>query len=270
MVLYSRDMPAVIQARHLTLGYNVSKPVIRDFDAIIAKDQFIGIFGANGAGKTTLLRCLLGFIKPISGELTVLEHKPRRGNQAIGYMPQALPSVHPSISGAALLMATINGHRFGLPLVSRQDQINMEEIIALIGVENLVNKPFMELSGGEQRLLWLAQALLGKPKVLLLDEPLANLDIHHQHHLIALLARIQKTLGITLLLTAHDINPLMDAMTQALYLANGKAAIGSTDEIITSQTLSDLYDSPIEVIHHQDRVFVIHSHTGQIENAPCN
>ena len=264
------DTVPIIQAHHLSVGYDPSHPVIHDFNALIQAQQFIGIFGANGAGKTTLLCCLLGLIKPIKGKLTVLSEMPICGHPQIGYMPQALPKLHPSISSAELLAATIKGHRWGLPFLSRQAKTEIQKVVEFVGAEDLIHRPFMALSGGEQRRLWLAQALLGQPKILLLDEPLAHLDMHYQHHLVELLIRIQKIWGVTILLTAHDMNPLMHAMTQVLYLAGGKGVIGSVADVINVETLSHLYGSPIEVIQHQGRIFVMHSHTGQIENAVCH
>lgn len=259
----------VITAHDLSLGYDAQHPVISKFSGVIERGQFVGVFGANGSGKTTLLRSLLGLLKPISGELNVLGHTPKQGDLNIGYMPQAIPTLQTSTSGSALLAATINGHRFGLPLLSKEAHLEIERIVTLVGAENLVHRPFMELSGGERRRLLLAQALLGNPPILLLDEPLAHLDPHYQHVLIELLVNIQKACGITLLLTAHDINPLLGAMTQMLYLAGGKAILGDTNNVINSEILSNLYGSPIEVIRHHGRVFVIHTNTGQVENASC-
>ncbi len=264
------DTIPIIQAHHLSVGYDHRHPVIHDFNVRIQAQQFIGIFGSNGAGKTTLLRCLLGLIKPIKGELTVLGKTPICGHPHIGYMPQVLPKLHPSLSSAELLASTVKGHRWGLPFLSHQAKLEIQKVVEFLGAQDLIHRPFMALSGGEQRRLWLAQALLGDPKILLLDEPLANLDMHYQHHLVELLIRIQQMRGVTILLTAHDINPLSHAMTQVLYLASGKAVIGTVAEVINAETLSHLYGSPIEVMQHKGRIFVIHSHTGQIENAVCH
>jgi len=260
--------PSII-ATNLTIGYDLASPIIQHFNAEIPSNQFVGVFGSNGAGKTTLLRSLLGLLKPLSGELTVLGNTPTCGDKRIGYMPQGIPNVQINISGRALLAATINGSRWGLPLISKKNQQTIDQVVAFVGAENLIDRPFMQLSGGERRRILLAQALLGNPQILLLDEPLANLDPHYQHVMIDLLARVQKKFGITLLLTAHDINPLMGVMTQVLYLAGGKAVIGNVDEVVNNTVLSNLYGSPIEVIHYQGRVFVMHSQTGQVENGVC-
>jgi zinc/manganese transport system ATP-binding protein len=260
----------LITAQNLILGYNLQHPIIQNFSAVVSSNQFIGVFGANGAGKTTFLRSLLGLIKPLSGTLTVLGHPPKQGNVQMGYMPQALPNLQAHMSGLAILSATIRGNRWGLPLLFKKDQQEIERVVALTGAGDLVNRPFMQLSGGEKRRLLLAQALLGNPRILLLDEPLANLDPHYQYLFIQLLSDIQKTLSITILLTAHDINPLIGAMTQVLYLAGGKAVMGEANNVINNEVLSTLYGSPIEVFEYQGRVFVMHSTTGQVENAHCH
>ncbi len=260
--------PAIV-ADGLTLGYP-GKPIIEHFTATIEMGQFVGIFGPNGSGKTTFLRSLLGLIKPLNGKLMVLGQVPRSGHAQIGYMPQWMQATNVGVSGSALLAATIRGNRWGLPFQSRRERKAMERVIELVGAQHYAHRPFSQLSGGERQRLLLAQALLGEPQILLLDEPLANLDPHYQKSLISLIENIRQQLGITVLLTAHDINPLLGFMTKVLYLARGRAVIGTVNQVITSETLSALYDSPIEVIHYQDRILVIHKSTGQPENVVCH
>lgn len=258
-----------IYAEHLSLAYHSHK-VIEDCSFRIQLGQFIGIFGANGAGKTTLLRSLLGLIPIERGRLLVLDKIPGRGHLAIGYVPQNLPVLNVAISGFALLAASINATRLGLPWLSKAQRMEINRVIHTIGAENYAHRPFMELSGGEKRRLMIGQALLGKPRILLLDEPLANLDPHYQHLLIDLLNKLRQELGLTLLVTAHDVNPLLGVMNQVLYLAKGRAVLGSVEEVITSETLSSLYGSKIEVLRQNGRVFVMHASTGQAENVSCH
>lgn len=253
----------------LTLGYK-NHAVITNFTASINEGDFVGVFGPNGAGKTTLLFSLLGLLKPMSGTLKVLGQTPSAGNAQIGYLPQFIPQLNVAISGYTLLAATVKGQRWGLPWVSREERREIETISELVGAQSYVKRPFMQLSGGERQRIMLAQALLGKPRILLLDEPLSNLDPNYQHVLIGLLKQIQAHLNITLLLTAHDVNPLLSAMTRVLYLARGHAAIGTVNEVITSDTLSMLYGTPIEVIKYNDRIFVMHGETGHPENDHCH
>lgn len=259
----------VVTAKDLTLGYS-NHTVIEGFSGTVESGAFLGIFGPNGAGKTTLLQCLLGLIKPFNGELTVLDKTPHAGNHSIGYVPQSLPKLNIPISGRALLQSGIHGTRFGLPLLSKAARHQVEHVIELMAAQSYADRPFMQLSGGEKRRLLVAQALLGTPKILLLDEPLANVDPNHQHALVALLDRVRKELNITVLLTAHDINPLTPVMTNILYLAQRKAVIGTVAEVIRSDILTELYGTPIEVIHHDDRLFVMHRSTGKTENVVCH
>lgn len=260
--------PFAIVAKNLTLGYK-QHPVIYDFNAEFTTEHFVGVFGPNGAGKTTLLRSLLGLIKPIKGTLTVLDKEPHSGNPLIGYVPQLIPTLSTAIDSESFLMATLRGQRWGLPIVTRAQRKRVQEMLSRVGAQNYAKRSFNELSGGERQRIMLAQALLSHPKILLLDEPLSNLDIHYQQVLLSLLKELQQELQVTLLLTAHDVNPLLSIMNQVLYLAKGHAAIGSVAEVITSQTLTDLYETPIEVIEQKGRIFVMHSMTGLTENIDC-
>jgi zinc/manganese transport system ATP-binding protein len=254
----------LITTQHLSIGYDARHPVMQDFNSTLYAGQFVGIFGANGAGKTTLLRTILGRTPPISGSLHIEK------TAGIGYMPQSISSIPPTLSGKAILAASIHGNRWGLPYVSSAARQHIAHIVGLVEAETLLDRPFAELSGGERRRVLLAQALLGNPRLLLLDEPLANLDPHYQQSFISLLSHIHQTQGVTILLTAHDMNPLMGTMTHILYLAGGKAAIGSVEQVVNNKVLSQLYGSPIEVFTHHGQIFVMHRNTGQIENVSCH
>lgn len=260
---------SAVIAENLTLGYK-HHPVIENFSANIEMNAFVGIFGPNGAGKTTFLQSVLGLIKPLSGKLRVIGQAPESGNVNIGYVPQGLPNIHISISGRALLKSSIKGNYFGLPILSSESRAQVEEVIDMVDAQHYVDRPFAQLSGGEKRKLLIAQALLGRPSLLLLDEPLANVDPNYQYIIVELLDNIRKKLQITVLLTAHDINPLIKAMTNVLYLADKKAVIGHVEAVIRSDILSQLYGTPIEVIHHDGRIFVMHRSTGKTENAVCH
>jgi zinc/manganese transport system ATP-binding protein len=126
-----------------------------------------------------------------------------------------------------------------------------------VDATELATRPLATLSGGQRQRLLLAAALLGRPKLLLLDEPLISLDPAAQANIIALIHRLHETLGLTVLFAAHDINPLLGAMDRVLYLSNGNAAIGTVDEIITTPMLSRLYNAEIEVIRAAGRIFVV-------------
>lgn len=248
----------------LSLG---GRTVLQDVSFAIAEREFIGVLGANGAGKTTLMRAILGLLQPRAGAITVLGAPATRGNPAIGYMPQVRTSASPRLSGRDYVAAAAGGHRWGLPVLSRTERREVDRALDMVGATALAVRPIGEMSGGERQRLLLAQALLGRPKLLLLDEPLISLDPTHQAGVVALVRSLQWELGIAVLFSAHELNPLLNALDRVLYLGRGHAAVGTVDEVVTARVLSRLYGSPIDVIHYGDRVFVMSGAT-DIEHAP--
>ena len=212
----------------------------------------------NGAGKTTLFRALLGLIPPIAGSLRVLGHLAARGTPGVGYLPQARSAPGGMrLSGAAFLAGAIHGERWGLPHLDAAGRADISRVLDLVGAASLASRPLQTLSGGERQLLLLAQALLGQPRLLLLDEPLLNLDPRRQHDIVALVHRLTRELGVTVLFSAHELNPLLGAIDRVLYLGGGHAAIGAIDEVITGPVLSRLYGADIEVVRAAGRIFVM-------------
>lgn len=246
----------MINFDHITIQYK-KRIIIKDFSASIKKGEFIAILGANGAGKSTLLRALLGRVKLTQGNIVILGNQLQSGDPRIGYMPQMRHTLNSRFSGRAKLSACFSGHRYGLPIVTKNNQDRIDEVINMVNADHYADRPFSELSGGERQRLLLAQALLNDPEILLLDEPLASLDPKQQQHLIQLIAKIQTQFSKTILFTAHDVNMLLPAIQRVIYLAHGKCAIGKVDEVINTKRLSDLYDTKIEVIKHHHRIFVL-------------
>ena len=232
--------------------------ILSDVSLAIEANEFVGLLGPNGSGKTTLMRALLGLIRPVSGTIRVLDQPVSRGNPGIGYMPQARRGIEGlRLSGYDFVASAANGHRWGLPLLDATARRNVAEALAMVDASDLARRPLAETSGGERQRLLLAQALLGRPSLLLLDEPLISLDPHHQGAVVALVRRLQKELKIAVLFSAHELNPLLGALDRVLYLGNGQAALGPVDQVITGPVLSRLYGSSIEVIHLQGRIFVM-------------
>jgi zinc/manganese transport system ATP-binding protein len=232
--------------------------VLEAVDLAIGAGEFVGVLGANGAGKTTLLRAILGLVAPRAGRIVVFGAAARRGNPAIGYMPQ----LRGGAAGARLrgwdaVAAAWRGHRWGLPLAGAAGRGEVDRALALVGASGLARRALADLSGGERQRLLLAQAILGRPRLLLLDEPLMSLDPNRQATVVELVRGLRDELGLAVLFTAHDINPLLGAMDRVLYLGGGRAAIGTVDEVVTGPALSRLYGSPIEVIRLGDRIFVV-------------
>jgi zinc/manganese transport system ATP-binding protein len=232
--------------------------ILSDVTLAIEDGEFIGMLGPNGAGKTTLMRALLGLVPVASGTIRILDAPVHRGNRAVGYMPQiGSPIGGFRLSGRDFVVSAANGQRWGLPWPAKADYRDADRALELVGAAELARRPLAETSGGERQRLLLAQALLGSPKLLLLDEPLISLDPSRQHAVIDLVRRVQTDLGIAVLFSAHELNPLLGTLDRVLYLGNGHAALGSVDEVITGPVLSRLYGSAIEVIRLNGRIFVM-------------
>ncbi len=224
----------------------------------IAAGEFVGVFGPNGGGKTTLMRAILGLVPARSGSIRVLGRPASRGNPAIGYMPQTRSAVGSlRLSGRDFVAAVFAGHRLGLPFPGRAARTEVDRVLDLVGAVALARRPLAELSGGEHQRLLLAQAMIGRPQLLLLDEPLASLDPRYQGDMVALIKSLQAELGVTILFSAHELNPLLGAMDRALCLGRGQAALGAVEEVITGPVLSRLYGTDIEIVHVKGRIFVL-------------
>lgn len=253
---------SIICFKNLSLAFK-HKTLLRDFNATIESGDFVGIFGPNGAGKSTLLKAILGLVHPQNGHIDVLGKPAQKGNSKIGYVCQFKRLLGLNfLTTRTYLTIVSNGFRWGWPRHSKEQCRRIEEVIQLTNLNGFIDRPYGQLSGGERQRVSLAEALLDKPNILLLDEPLSGLDPGQQEKMIALIARIQQHWNISILFTAHDINPLLGVMNRVIYLAHGKAAIGSVDDIINSEKLSWLYDAPIEIIKHDHHVIVIHQKLG--------
>lgn len=244
----------VLEAHALTVRQG-GRTIWRDATFSIQAGEFVCALGPNGAGKTTLLCLVLGLMAPAQGEIRVLGAQPRRGNPLIGYVPQRRTlDAHLRVCARDFVMLGLDGHQWGIasPFVSsRQRQARREAVEAAceaVGATGYINRPVGQLSGGEQQRLLLAQAILGQPCLLLLDEPLASLDIRNQYAIAHLIGKIAQERQMTVLLVTHDINPLLSMTQQVLYIAQKQIALGTSEEIISSERLSRLYRTPIEVM----------------------
>jgi len=255
---------SAVELENLTLTRG-RRTILSNVTAGIGEGEFIGVFGPNGAGKTTLLHAILGLLAPASGTIRVFGKPPGNGSALAGYLPQKRSAIGDlRLRGWDLVASAYEGHRWGPPVLGARGREEVAWALETVEARALAERPLSQLSGGELQRILLAQALLGKPKLLLLDEPLISLDPRYQQAVVELIKRVQSALGITVLLTAHELNPLLGFMDRVLYLGHGRAALGTTEEVITSEVLSRLYDAPIEVLRLNGRLIVVAAH-GEVE-----
>jgi zinc/manganese transport system ATP-binding protein len=238
----------IVTAEALVAGYP-GKTVWRGASFGFDRGEFVAIIGPNGAGKTTLFRLLLGLLQPISGAITIFNSPPKGGNPRIGYVPQRhLIDSETNIECLELVHLALCGHRWGFHLSARAEREAAFEALQAVGAAELAHQPLSALSGGELQRIFLAEALVSKPDILLLDEPLSNLDIRRGTELVQLVNKVVRSRNVTALLVAHDINPLLPFLDKVVYIANGKVATGRPKEVLTSERLTALYEVQVEVI----------------------
>jgi len=247
--------------------------VLKDVNFRVLPGEFIGLIGPNGAGKSTLFKVILGLLSPTQGSVRVLGRAAKRGDRLIGYVPQKL-FLDPNIPLRArdLVALGLDGHRWGIPLPRKERKKRVDDMLKAVDAYRFADSPVGQLSGGEQQRLLIAQALLTDPQLLLLDEPLSNLDIKSAYEVVNLVSRIGREKGIAVILVAHDMNPLLSVMDRVLYLAEGKAVMGRVEDVFRNDVLSGLYGYPVEVLHVNGRIMVVGGNNSGINGYPleCN
>ena len=247
----------IVRFSDATLEYH-GRSVWSDLALTFEAPSFVAILGPNGSGKTSLLRVILGLTPLSSGSVEVLGAPPRRGNPGIGYVPQ-----HQSfdrdlpLRGRDLVGLGVDGHHWGIGRSSDGQRRTVDQAIAAVEATAFADAPIGRLSGGEQQRLRIAQALVGDPELLLCDEPLASLDLHHQQEITELIAGWHRRSGRTVLFVTHDVNPILPLVDRVLFVVNGRWAAGTPDEVLTSDRLSDLYGSHVDVLRGHSRVLVV-------------
>jgi zinc/manganese transport system ATP-binding protein len=235
-------------------------------DLTVEAGEFVAVLGPNGVGKSTLIKAVLGLLPLSAGRLRVLGEEPGASNHRIGYLPQRR-SFDPGlrVRGVDIVRLGLDGDRWGVPIPGagrwsarrRAEDARVREVIELVGAEDYSHRPIGQLSGGEQQRLLVAQALVAKPQLLLLDEPLDSLDLPNQSAVAALIARICQADQVTVMMVAHDVNPILSYLDRVVYLGTGGAAAGTPREVITTETLSRLYQTRVEVLSTSDGRLVV-------------
>jgi zinc/manganese transport system ATP-binding protein len=228
--------------------------------------QFVAVLGPNGVGKSTLIKAILGILPLAQGRMTVLGREAGHAGRDIGYLPQRRNfDPHLRVRGTDVVRLGSDGDRWGLPLPGaawwsargRQQRQRVDEVIELVGATSYAHRPIGQVSGGEQQRLLIAQALVRRPRMLLLDEPLDSLDLPNQASVAALISDISTEYGITVLIVAHDVNPIVSYLDGVVYVARGGVVSGPPGHVINSETLTGLYGTPIEVLRTTDGRMVV-------------
>ncbi|WP_375479699.1 metal ABC transporter ATP-binding protein [uncultured Jatrophihabitans sp.] len=244
-----------------------------DVNLTVAAGEFVAVLGPNGVGKSTLLKMVLGLIPVAAGTVSVLGARPGQRNKRIGYLPQRRafdPATR--VRGVDIVRLGLDGDRWGVPVPgwvpgSRGTQIarRVDEVIDLVGASSYARRPIGQCSGGEQQRLLIAQALARRPELLILDEPLDSLDVTNQASVSALIREVSQSQEVAVLLVAHDVNPILSYLDQVIYLAHGGAVMGPPAQVITADTLTMLYSTPIDVLTDRTGRLVV---VGQPDSPP--
>jgi zinc/manganese transport system ATP-binding protein len=235
-------------------------------DLDLGAGEFTAVLGPNGAGKSTLVKMLLGVVPPAAGQVRVLGGAPGRAGDRVGYLPQRRHfDASLRLRGADLVRLGLDGDRWGVPLPlparfsarRREQRARVAEAVELVGASGYAHRPVGACSGGEQQRLLIAQALVRRPELLLLDEPLDSLDLSHQAGVAALVGRICRERRMSVVMVAHDVNPILPWLDRVVYVAGGRVAAGPLEEVVTTETLTRLYGVPVEVLRTGDGRLVV-------------
>jgi zinc/manganese transport system ATP-binding protein len=229
-------------------------------DLEIGRGEFAAVLGPNGVGKSTLLKVVLGLLPLSAGDVRILGRAAGEDNHRIGYLPQRRSfDAGLRVRGLDIVRMGLEGHRWGVPSLRKNRRLDdrVAEMVELVGASAYAHRPVGALSGGEQQRLLIAQALAPDPELLLLDEPLDSLDPSNQQAVALLVAKICRDRGVTVVMVAHDVNPILAYLDQVVYLAKAGVVAGPPGEVITAPRLSALYDAPIEVLRTSDGRLVV-------------
>ena len=248
---------SVVSVRGLTLRFG-ARTLWEDLSFALERGELLAVLGPNGTGKTSLMRILLGLLEPTSGSVTINGKPPADARTEVGYIPQQrIFERDLALRGLDLVRLGLDGHRWGAARLSAAARARLDVVLESVGAAGYADAPIGRLSGGEQQRLRIAQALVSEPALLLADEPLLSLDLAYQQIITGLLDGHRRRAGTPVVFVTHDINPVLSTVDRVLYLAPGEWAIGTPDEVLTSETLSRLYDTEVDVLRVRGRVVVV-------------
>lgn len=251
------NIAPVLSLRAASLSFG-DRELWRNLNLDVAPGEFLAVLGPNGTGKTSLLKTILGQQSLSSGSISFLGEPIAAGNHKIGYIPQQKLFEHGTpLRARDLVTFGLNGRRWGLPVASKAVRRQVDSILESVGASEYGNAPVASLSGGEQQRIRVGQSIAGKPELLLCDEPLLSLDLHHQRQVSELIDSQRKALNTAVVFVTHDVNPILNMVDRVLYLAGGRFRIGTPDEVLRSEVLSYMYGTPVEVIRSRGRIVVL-------------
>jgi zinc/manganese transport system ATP-binding protein len=255
----STALDPVLRLTDASLAFG-DRTLWRGLDLTVAPGEFLAVLGPNGTGKTSLLKVILGQQHLTSGHVRFLDEPVTRGSSRIGYIPQQkLLDVVTPLRARDVVAFGLSGNRWGVGFQRPAERAKVTQLLAAVGASDYANTPVATLSGGEQQRIRVAQAIAGDPALLLCDEPLLALDLAYQREVSELIDAQRHRLGSAVIFVTHDVNPILDMVDRVLYLVDGRFLIGTPDEVLRSDVLSDLYGTPVEVLRNNGRLIVLGS-----------
>lgn len=251
---------SLLEISGASLGFD-ERVLWSDLNLSVEPGEFIALIGANGSGKSMLLKTILGTQQLSGGGISFASKPAGAQNHLIGYVPQ-----HRTADAGLPLRVTdvvrfgLDGHKFGPTFAGRAAREKSLQALRRVDAEHLANEPVGKLSGGEMQRVRVAQAIMSEPKLILADEPLSALDLKHQQRVSELINEQRERLGSAVIFVTHDLNPIIDYVDRVIYLAQGRHSIGTTDEVMQSEVLSELYGTEIDVVRNQGRIVVLGAH----------
>jgi len=235
--------PALVEARGLALGYE-GRPVLTDVGFTVRRGEFWFLLGRNGSGKTTLLRALIGLLPPRAGSLWLAPELASR--ERLGFVPQRcdLNRALPTTVREFVLLGTVNG---GARRAGEAERLAWA--LDHAGLAGMERRDYWSLSGGERQRALVARALVRRPSVLVLDEPTTNLDPGSEHALVHLLAELNRSERLTLVVVTHDLAMAARHATHLALASEGTLVAGPREEILAPGALARVFGVEVRLAH---------------------